>query len=539
MLVVSLASAPAMAQTEGTVVGNPELSLSVADNHYTGGEKAKIGVQVSNNGQLLRGGPGEYETMVKTARDVQMDIDEEKLDQRYDGKFNSKSGTTTVGSIPEGSAGPVSFKVEIDETIEPGTYKIPIEVKYDYYNWVSYSSTDAPTYHNREKTVTRDVQIVIEDRPRFDVDFKSDEPVIAGDSAPRNVQITNVGSATATDAEFQVSSQNPGIFFDGLRSAQRNTSVYVGELEPGETTSVSVTVGAKSEKDPGVYPLTSQFKYENNNGVPEFSKAKNLEVRVGSEQEFVIEQIESTLRVDGDGDVKGVLKNSGPETVSNVVLVYKSENSNLYPRETEYAMGTLQPGESHSFEYRIDVSSEAEAGPRQLSFQARYRNTQNDIRKTDPIDASVNIGAERDEFELERLDTKMTTGESKTISIRVRNDANQSLENIEAKMFTDDPLSSGDDTAYIDSLEPGASSVMKFEVSASENAIAKEYPISIDFSYEDERGETELSDTYRVGVTLEEQEEEEPPYVAIIGIALGLTVIVVWWKRDTISNSLR
>ena len=235
----------------------------------------------------------------------------------------------------------------------------------------------------------------------------------------------------------------------------------------------------------------------------------------------------------------GTVTNEGPREVSNVVLVYSSASANLHPRETEYALGELNPGESRDFKFRIDVSSEAEPGPRQMEFTVRYRNGNDDVRESDPIDATARVGEDFGKFDLESSDARVTVGSSNVITVRVENTAGQPLTDIEAKMFTDAPLSSDDDTAYIDRLEPGEATEITFNVAAAGSATVKEYPISIDFSYEDARGDTELSDTYRLPVTVIEPSDQGLPtgfLVAGLVIPIG---ILAWWKRDSISAKLR
>lgn len=544
VLVATAATTPALAQTTGTVSGSPTLSLSVQDNHFTASQKKSLDLTIMNDGSLLRGGPEQYEQEIKTARNVKMNIDSVELRDRYGAQIQVKSGEVSVGSVPEGSVGPFSFQLEIGDKIAPGTYKIPIELDYDYTNYIEYSNTESPTYHENSRSISEDVTIIVEDRPRFDVDIESEQPIVAGDSSSRQISITNVGTDTANSTELKLTSGNPTVFFGGVKAEsdsddpKTHTSSFVGDVSPGESKTVSVKIGANSETVPGVYPMSSQLVYENENGITERSATKNLGVNIGPEQTFDVENLESTLRVDDDGEVRGTLTNTGPEAVSNVVLNYQKQKSNLYPRESEYAMNTLESGESKSFNFRIDVSSEAEEGPRQISYIVQYRNSDNDLRKSDPIDASVAVASEVDEFNLKAVNSIVTAGSSETISVNVTNIAEQSLTDIEAKMFTDDPLSSADDTAYIDQLDPGESTMVKFDVAAAESAIVKEYPVSIDFSYDDERGETELSDTYRLGVVIEEPEEQGPPMAPIVGFLVVVLGLVAWWQRDLITSRL-
>jgi hypothetical protein len=73
-------------------------------------------------------------------------------------------------------------------------------------------------------------------------------------------------------------------------------------------------------------------------------------------------------------------------------------------------------------------------------------------------------------------------------------------------------------------LDPGESKTVRFSIGASGGALAKNYPVSVDFQYDEPDGDTKLSDTYRLAVAVEETEESGPPLV-LVG-ALVLTVLV-------------
>ncbi|MFT4885686.1 MAG: putative membrane protein, partial [Natronomonas sp.] len=102
----------------------------------------------------------------------------------------------------------------------------------------------------------------------------------------------------------------------------------------------------------------------------------------------------------------------------------------------------------------------------------------------------------------------------------------ETVTDVSAKVFASQPLSMSDDEAFIDELEPGETARIPFRVSAAGNAMEKAYPISIDFQYVDESGETRLTDSYRVPVDVEEQSGglfgSISPAIPTVLAALGL-----------------
>jgi len=436
----------------------------------------------------------------------------------------------------------------VGESLPPGTYRIPIEVRYDYTNWVEYSSVDAPVYGDTSRTVIEEVTIEVERRAQFELAPASDQRLTAGDTTDYRFTLTNTGNQTARDLQLALSARNSSVFFGGLDQPSPTTSVFVPRLAAGEARNFSVTVGAGGDVAPGEYVLNGRVSYTDPSGLTQRSDPVEAPVTVGPEQSFALENVTDDLRVGESGDVRGELVNTGNATVDGVALLARSENPNLVFRETEYAVGTLEPGESAPVSFRVDVSSEADPGPRLVPFAVQYRNGEGDRRTTSPLDARVRVGEQTDEFSVEPVNATVEAGSSGVVRMRVTNEANQTLTDVDAKLFTSDPLSSDDDEAFVSRLEPGESAVLKFQLSVAGSAIAKVYPVSVDFSYTDERGDTVLSDTYRVPVRVTTSSGGGfslggladlggfGPLPLVAGLLVVALLVLAWWQRDAIRS---
>ncbi|NHN58745.1 MULTISPECIES: COG1361 S-layer family protein [Halorussus] len=761
-------SAPALAQEqEGTVVGRPDLELSATDNRFGAGEQATLEVFVSNSGDLDRGGPAEYERRVTTARNVRLDVDESRMSGRLARNVEVQTGTVFAGSVPEGVSGPYAFNLEIADSLSPGTYELPVEVSYDYTNFVRYGPGRAPEYGDASRSTTAYVTVVVEDQPRFAIRAQNLTRVTAGDTTTYRLNLTNTGTQPAVDAQVTLSAANSSVFFGGGEAPQQRTSVFVDRLDPGASRTFEVTVGASADTAPGTYlanavvayetpngvsgrskgltfgvavgteqtfalrgvdgslrvgdaglvtgrventgdtnvsdavvvlasnetdlrprstevavgrlapgesadfsfridtanttdpgprqvsfrvryrnaegetrrsdpidarvavareqsfavnatatglqvgdrgtvsgtvvntgetnasdavvvlrtegttlqPRTTEFavgtlapgesadfsfdaavpndtdpgvrqvsfriRYRNDQGETRVSDSLPASVRVGAEQTFRVEDVTGDLRVGDAGDLVGEVVNAGDRPVSNAVVVLRTNNPTLDPRETEYAVGRLAAGESAPFEFTVDVTGDAEAGPRQVSFRVRYRNREGDLRLSDSADARVEVAEDVDEFRVEPVEATLPAGDSTVVAFRVTNAANETLRDVEAKLFASDPLSTDNDEAFVSRLEPDESTVLRFGLGAAGGAIPKTYPVSVDFTYENARGDTVLSDTYRVPIEVVEPEGRGLPLptggVAPVLLGLGAVVVlgaVVWWKHEAIARLL-
>lgn len=354
-LVVAAGVAPALAQQEGTVVGRPNLDLSATDNRVGAGERVTLDVFVSNDGDIDRGGPAEYEQRVTTARNVRLEIDEDRMNRTLRRGIEVRTGEVFAGSVPEGASGPYGFSLDVSESLSPGTYEIPVEMTYDYTNFVRYGPNAQPEYGDGTRTQTGFVTVVVEDSPEFSVAAENLTPVTAGDATTYRLNVTNTGTQPATDVRVGLSAANSSLFFGGADAPQQRTSVFFERMEPGESRTFGVTVGAAETTAPGTYLADAVVSYEDPSGVSGRSAGLSFGVAVGSEQTFALRSVDADLAVGDAGNVTGRVVNTGESNVTDAVVLFGGGNGTLSPRETEYAVGDLAPGESADFSFGVDA----------------------------------------------------------------------------------------------------------------------------------------------------------------------------------------
>jgi hypothetical protein len=329
----------------------------------------------------------------------------------------------------------------------------------------------------------------------------------------------------------------------------------VGNVPEGVVGPITFAVTVDEDAESGTYELPVSVDYvytrridtdDDDDEPAHFQTSDRLdttvEVELEARADFELSDVTSTLKVGDEGQLRGTVTNTGGMTVTNAVVVFSSENTNVVPVESEYAIGDLAPGEAATFEFTADVSDSADAGPRQLSISVRYRDDDNEVRRSDPLDARVDVGPRRDRFAVEPLSGSLEAGTADVLELRVTNTGDEPVSDVSAKLFTDDPLASTDDEAFIDELGPGDSAVVKFGLTAGNGALAKVYPASLDFQYEDADGDTRLSNTYKVPVEVTVSQDRNGPTVAVIrerplvaGAVAGVVLLLIggiwYWRR--------
>ena len=522
---------PAVASS--VVTGNPRVQYSVADNTFQTNERATLTVVASNDGNVEDGGVGRFEEQVQTARSVRMTIQEESIDAPID----VKTGTVTAGTIGPGGATPFSFNLEIGDA-EPGQYTIPVQVTYRHARAILYdNSPSGPanieyTWVERKKTV--DLTIRIEERAEFDIVSEGTNQLFAGDTGSLAFTIKNTGTQTAANASVQLRSGASGVYFGTASTPSRETGVFVRSLEPGETRQVSVKVGASNDVSPGEYPVNTVVSYRDENDINQQSDTLTTGVQVRPERTFSMEDVStSNFRVDeSEATISGRIVNTGTSTARNVV-VRMQEHGTVTPTNGESAVGTLEAGESANVSFTTAITNDAEPGTNSFAFNVEYENADGDVlMASNPIRKTAVIEPERDRFQVSNVSTTVTPGGTAQLTAQVEYVGDEPISAVNARLFTSDPLSTSDDGAFLGQMEPGETATATFRISATSDAIPKQYASSIEVRYDEADGDTEFTNGMPIGVSVNEPSGGPPGVPIAIAVVLLLVIGAgVWYRR--------
>ena len=466
---------------------------------------------------------------------------------------DSPTASRSVDTWEAGETKEVTFRAgTTDEAlIEP--YPIGVTVEYDDGDGDRQVEDEAETG-----------QATLEptDRQQYTVEDVSHEVQI-GDDGLMAVNVTNHGPQSVTDAVVELSAGDGDIAFgsaseesgsagtgelgvnldgfdDDVEPASPSSAAYVGEWEAGETVTLVYQTTVDEDAVEREYPLEAAITARDGNDNELEDRDREFGFQPLAEQSFSIDNAETSLRVGEDGNVMGSVTNDGEYTAENVVVQLASEPSNVLPRNEEYAIGTLEPGETAEFDFRLGITEEAEAGPQMLEFETRYRSD-GDIRVDGTQDIMVDVEQDRDSFAVDVVNASFAPGDSGIIEVELENNRDEPVTDVRAKVFPDEPISSDDDESFVTEIEPGETETVIFDVGVDDGISPQDYPLSLDIRYDDERGDSQLSGTYQLPITVTEATESGLPLWLIGGafVAVGGVLVVFRGRIGTGLDSVR
>ena len=616
LVVLVVASLVVSAVPAVALTSNPDLRTVTESPNLQPGGINEVSFQLLND-------PDGPDDDTRTATNV-------RVEPRDTGRIDVETGELYVPSLPDGDPAELSLRLNVPADLASGTYRIPLDLTYEYENGAG-SAT--------EREVTRHVTVRVDSGPRFSVVDTNSTATVNGQGT-LEVTMQNVGDTAARDSTLTLSTSSPDVSLGASESSTRFVSEWkegenrtftfdaalgdtatagnysldaqidfekpsgtvgsspsltvpleahpemtfrvsdlqsslsiggtdtlsgtitntgpmtannavvqfnetpiaqavgggyaVGSLAPGESAEFSFRIDVDESADAGPRQFGIQTSFRNANGDQLRSDAVDIRVPVGANDPgFEIQDVESTLRVGEEGTLDGTIVNTGDDRVTDAVVRFEDPGPTVTPIEDSVAIGDLGPGEAANFSFDVEVTSSSSAGPRQFDLTVSYRDADNAARASGDIPTRAAVGPGTAEFDVDPVDGNLSAGSGGEFRVTVTNTREYTVSDLSAKIYTDSPLSTSDDEAFVDELEPGESTTITFQLSADGGATEKTYPVKMDFQYDDEEGDTIISDTYQVPVDVAGSSGGLPITLILVAVVLlgGAAGGVLYYRR--------
>jgi hypothetical protein len=451
-LVVSLvASGGALADTL-----DPTFKAYVSDPVVEPGSELTFTVTLVND-------PEDHEDRARTAVNVRAEMKSGRT------PIDVKSGTKLLGEMPNEVPTTVQFRLDVPQNIEPGIYRLPIELTYEF--------------DNDEETVTVPVRVRVEDRARFAVASAQTSASI-GDSGTVEFVLENTGSEVAKNATVVVSSSDAEFSFGtGAPSAES----FVGRLAPDEQRRVTVKARVGADAIRRNYSITATVNYLDADGERQ-SESVVFGVQPRPQQSFEVVEVASGAPIGGSGTLVLEIRNEGPDTVYDSTVTVASTDADVGfasdTRESESYTGRWETGEVKQVTYRINVAEQAVQRNYSIRATLRYEDADGRDRTPKTLLAAVRPLPEQT-FDVQAVDSSLRAGRRGEIDVEVANTGVSAVTDVVVAMqFEGANLTPRAPERPVGDLEPGESAPVSFTVDVPKGTSTGTYRVSFDVRYE-------------------------------------------------------
>jgi uncharacterized repeat protein (TIGR01451 family) len=459
LIVSALVGATGSVAAQTRVSGSPDLTLVAPDNRLVAGTESVVEVFVVNTGRVTQDGPDEFEALVQTARSVTFEAESE-------GPITVATGEVPVGTVPEGVSGPVSLRLRVDDGADPGTYQIPVEFTYKYSASV-FAEGESVETTTRTRTITRDLEVVVERRPAFDVETVNSSLAV-GDSGTVSFDLENVGVVDAEDATVTITSTDPEITFGNGAPAAES---FVGDWDAGDTKRVEFRAQVAPDAIVRNYSVDLLVTYRDEDGQIRNSSTLVAGVNPTRGATFELVDSDAAVAVGDAGTLTLELENVGDVTATDATVAVQSTDSELTfgagaPAAEAY-VGTWEPDETKSVSFRARLAEDALDRPYSLNVSVTFRNP-GGTRKAESLVAGLDPGA-GPAFRMNVTESNLRVGGVGSVSGTIENvgesEARDVVVRLDANSSTVTPT---DLDVTVGTLAPGSSAEFEYTLALAE-----------------------------------------------------------------------
>jgi hypothetical protein len=283
-----------------TAYGGPQLSASVTGtNEFSRGDTVTVYVDLTNYGKIMG---FEQDQIANTPTEFALANQEQQLEGARttalgikatltsdDPTVEVKSGDQVVQSLKTGdkTQSPLKYTIKIAKHAPAGEYPLKLKLSYDYqYNVEVYASSfDASkaslsgfqtSYWYQNANDTLEVPIYVKKAADFNITSSTGTLDAGQKKGEVRVVYKNTGEDLVSDATARISIFKP--------FSSTDDQAYIGDLGPGEESTVVFRLDVDSDATPKEYGINSEIKYTDVNGDTVISESMKIPVAVKAAQ---------------------------------------------------------------------------------------------------------------------------------------------------------------------------------------------------------------------------------------------------------------
>jgi hypothetical protein len=308
----------------------------------------------------------------------------------------------------------------------------------------------------------------------------------------------------------------------------------VGDIAGGKSVQVPFIAKIDENAAAGEYllPLVLQYTYLRNAEqygqdsitytYKEVNETISLPVRIKPEAYVsVVSYTAEHLNAGNEGYLEMQVKNIGHVNASSAVLkIARNGNSPVIPTDSSIYIGDFPINGTVDTRFKVSISREAADQSYPLDVFLVYED-ESGVQTTSKL-TTIGVPVKgKISFLVTTHPEPVIAGNKQVIEVTYQNTGSETAYNSQSRISAVDPFTSNDDTAFLGDLTPGETALARYEVSVDESATAKEYGLDSEIRYRDSIGNSQISDTMKVRVIV----EEPSPVMTILLIVIVIGAV--------------
>jgi hypothetical protein len=308
----------------------------------------------------------------------------------------------------------------------------------------------------------------------------------------------------------------------------------IGDIKGGTHVPVpfSAKVNANAEAGSYVLPLTLEYTYLREAEqygqasiiytYKEVKETIGLPVVIKPEAFLEIEDLTAEhLNAGNEGYLTLRVRNVGYVDAGSAILkISRNGNSPVIPTDSSVFIGDFPVNGAVETRFKVSVSREAGEQSYPLDGFLVYEDEAGDTVTSHPVTIGVPVQG-KIKFTVTSPPDPLRVGEKTVIEVEYQNTGAATAYSAQARISAVDPFTSNDDTAFLGDLGPGGKAVARYEVSVDGSATPKEYGLDSEIRYRDALDNSQISDSMKVQVVVEQSSSILPIIAVLIMVLAG------------------
>jgi len=246
----------------------------------------------------------------------------------------------------------------------------------------------------------------------------------------------------------------------------------------------------------------------------------SLPIRIKPEAFLSVESLLTEhLNAGNEGYLSLRIQNTGyVDAGSAIVRIARNGASPVIPTDSSIYIGDFPVGATVDARFKVSVSREAGNQSYPLDLFLVYEDGSGDQGNSRVLTIGVPVEGKIG-FSIARDPEPLRPGARQVIEVEYRNMGPAPAYNAQARISAVDPFTSNDDTAFLGDLDPGEAALARFIVTVDAAATPKDYGLDSEIRYRDALGNSQISDSMKVKVTVLESSDIFP--------FIGILVLIV------------